>query len=363
MERNEFMSKKKKERRKKRSVAGATAKRRETAEQGFSDMFALPQGIGMFSLKSTGTKRIDVIPYTVGKGNPNAEEGAFYWERTFFAHRNVGVNDEMVICPARTIKERCPICEYRAKLSKDPDADEENVKALAPSKRMLVNVVEPKKDANKLKVWHISHWYFGKAVDIALAAAYEDHEDNMDNFCDPEGGHYLKCVAEQGYEQRGYEVVRVDFIPRKHDLSDDILDQAVCLDEILVVKSYADLKEMFFATTDDDEDDEEPKAKKKSKKKAKKKKEEEEEDDDNGEDDDDDDDDNGEDDDDDDDDDNDDDDDDNGEDDDDDDDDDDNGDDDDDNDWQDDDDDDDDEPKKKKKSKKAKKKGKNKKRK
>lgn len=273
------MSKAKK-RRKRRSVAGATARRRETAESGFSDMFALPKGMGMFALQSTGTKRIDVIPYTVGEGNPNAEPDAFYWERTFFIHRNVGVNNEMVICPARTVKKRCPICEYRAKLSQDPDAEEKTVKALAPSKRMLMNVVDMKKDPKreKVKVWHISHWYFGKAMDIALAAAYEDHEDNMDNFCDPEDGHYLKCVAEQGYEQRGYEVVRVDFVPRKHDLADETLEAVACLDDILVIKSHEELKEMFFATTDEDEDDEDETPKKKKSKKKKRRESEEDED-------------------------------------------------------------------------------------
>jgi hypothetical protein len=275
------MSKRKKERRQKRSVAGATARRREHAEKGYSEMFALPKGTEMYNVESTGIKRIDIIPYVVGKGNPNADEGDLYWERTFFAHRNVGVNNEMVVCPARTAKKKCPICEYQAKLQRDPEADEETVKALSPSKRMLLNVRNMKKDPDKVKVWHISHWYFGKAIDEALAAAYEDHEDNMDNFCDPEGGHYLKCVAEAGYEGQGYNIARVDFIPRKEDLDDDILEQAPCLDDVLVVKDYDELKDMFLAGADEDEDeDEKLKAKKGKGKKQKDEDDEDDEDDD-----------------------------------------------------------------------------------
>jgi len=266
------MSKKSKEKRKERSVASATAKRRERAEQGSSDMFNLPKDSQLFKVDSTGIKRIDIIPYTIGKGNPNADEGSFYWERTFFAHRNIGVNNEMVVCPARTNKKPCPICEHMAKLQKDPEADEAIVKALSPSRRMLLNVRDMKKDSDKVKLWHISHWYFGKAIDEALAAAYEDHDDNMDNFCDPKGGHYLKCVAETGFEGQGYNIARVDFIPRKEDLDDDILGEAVCLDEILVIKDYDELKEMFFAgDKDDDEDEDDEKPKKKSKKTSKKK--------------------------------------------------------------------------------------------
>jgi hypothetical protein len=287
-------SRKKKRRKEKRSVASATARRRERAERGYSDMFELPEGTEMFKVESTGIKRIDVIPYTVGENNPNADVGDFYWERTFFAHRNVGVNNEMVICPARTIKQKCPICDYRAKLNADPEADEKTVKALAPSKRMLLNIRGVKKDTDKVKVWHISHWYFGRAVDQALENSYEDHDDNMDNFCDPEDGYYLKCVAEKGYEGQGYNMARVDFVSRKEDLDEDILDQAVCLDEALVIKDYKELKEMFFAGADDEDEDEDEdvndkeessKNKKKRKKSKKKKKQKEDEDDDDEDDD------------------------------------------------------------------------------
>jgi len=293
--------------REKRSVAGATAKRREKAGQGFSDMFNFPKGTETFGIDSSGVKRIDIVPYVVGKGNPNAEDGAFYWERTFFAHRGIGVNNDWVVCPARTVKKPCPICELAAKMQKDADADEDAVKALSPSKRMLVNVRDLKKDPDKVKVWHVSHWYFGKALDEALASAYEDHEDNMDNFCDPEGGHYLKCMAETGWEGQGYQIARVDFVPRKEDLTDEILEKAVCLDDALNIKSYEEIKEMLYAgededekpakkskskSDDDDEDDEDEDEKpaKKSKSKSKSKDDDDEDDDEEADDDDDDDD-------------------------------------------------------------------------
>jgi len=100
------MSKRQK-RKKRKSVAGATRKRREAAAQGDGPSFlALPEDIGFFALKSTKTARVDIIPYDVGKGNPRADKGVLYWERTFYIHRNVGPNNAWVICPARNGKER-----------------------------------------------------------------------------------------------------------------------------------------------------------------------------------------------------------------------------------------------------------------
>ena len=150
--------KKKKER---RSVAGATQKRRERAEKDYSDMFNLPEGMKMFNIDGKGIVDIDVIPYTVGEGNPAADEGDFYWERTFYIHRNIGVNEDWVICPARTSKKKCPICEYISTLQNDPDADEDTIKALQPSKRMLLNVLHKKRKDKSMRTLAkllMMHW-------------------------------------------------------------------------------------------------------------------------------------------------------------------------------------------------------------
>ena len=268
--------KKKKGKRKRRSVVDSTRKRRENAGKGFGASFLeLPEGMEMFSLKSTKTAKVDIIPYEVGKGNPQADKGELYWERTFFVHRGIGPNEDWLICPARTKKKPCPICEFIAKLSKDPDAEEDEIKKLRPSKRMIMNVIDKLEGDDVVRVWESSHAYFGRAMDEALEGAYEDDEDNMDAFCDPEDGYWLKLVVEEGYQKRGYSVERVDFKSRKEDLDEDTLDAVACLDDILIIKSYEELKELLLGGEDDEED--EPKGKKKKKKKKKRDKEEDEE--------------------------------------------------------------------------------------
>jgi len=212
------------------------------------DILKLPEGMESFSIESAGVIRIDVIPYKVGPGNPYAAPDTQYWERTFFIHRGVGVNEQWVVCPAKTLKKPCPICEEVSRMDKDPNADDEMAKALAPSRRMVLHVRDLKKDPDKVKIWHISHAYFGKAIDEALQAEYEDKENNKDNFCAESPGYYLKCQAETGWQGHGFSVERVDFVPRKEGLDQDILSQAVCLDKLLVIHTYDELKRMLHGT-------------------------------------------------------------------------------------------------------------------
>jgi len=240
------------EKRKNRSVANATKKRRETIGKDFSStLFKLPEGVEEFSIDTADPVKIDVVPYEVGKGNPKADAGEFYWERTFWLHRNVGPNKDWVLCPAKILKQPCPVCEYYSKVKDANDGDEAAVKPLKLSKRMLVNLITPK-EPTKVKVWHVSHAYFGDAMDEALAGAYESPSDNMDNFCDD---HYLKLVTEKGFEGKGYKVTRVDFKKRPKPVSEEVLDQAVCLDDIFVFKTYDEIKALLNGTAEDDDTD------------------------------------------------------------------------------------------------------------
>ncbi len=183
----------KKKRKKRKSVAGATRKRRESAGKDYqSQTFQLPDGVEQYGLKSTKTVRVDIIPYIVGKHNPKADKGELYWERTYWVHRNVGPNEDWIVCPARVLKKPCPVCEFVAKIKNEQDADDDMVRNLLPSKRMLTNVVDMSDRDKGIQVFDISHNYFGRALDEALTAEYEDDDENMDAFCDTKDGYYLK---------------------------------------------------------------------------------------------------------------------------------------------------------------------------
>lgn len=255
----------KKDKKKKRSTAERAKNRAETHKTGFENTaFELPEDNKRFELKSDKAVRLDIIPYEVGKGNPYADEGELHYERTYFVHRSIGVDQTSYVCLSKTCGEACPICEFRAKLMKDPDADEDMIKDLAPKERQLFNVINTKEKSKGVQVWDMSFHLFGKKLDYEIKNSDED--DGYESFAELEGGFTLKCgIEESSFSGRSFfEVVSINFKPRFDDYDNDILGETACLDDILIIKEYNELKEIFLQTADIDDDDKKDKKDKKS---------------------------------------------------------------------------------------------------
>ncbi len=267
--------KKKKDKRKKRSTAETAKRRAETHKTGFDNTaFELPEDVKLYSLKSEKGARLDIIPYEVGEGNPYADQGGLHYERTYFVHRNIGVDQTSYICLSKTCGEKCPICEFRSKLAKDPDADEDLIKDLAPKERQLFNVIDTKDKSKGVQIWEISYHLFGKPLDREIKNSDED--DGYEKFAELKNGFTLKLGVEESHAGKAswFEVVTINFKSRKEDYDEEILEQTTCLDEILIIKDYDELKEIFLQTTDTDDEDEEEEKPSKKKKSSKKKKDE-----------------------------------------------------------------------------------------
>jgi hypothetical protein len=204
--------------------------------------------------------RIDILPYTVkGSGkagrNPFADDGTLHYERTYFVHRNIGADQDMYVCPAKTLKKRCPICDYRAKLEKDPKADEDLIKSLAPKERQLFNVIDLSAPDRGVQVWDISFHLFGKLLDTKIDNADEEDGENYASFADLEGGYTLKCIAEEkNMGNKFYDVTSIDFKARKQDYGEEWLDSVHCLDDIPKILEYEDLRKIFLQTAEQDDE-------------------------------------------------------------------------------------------------------------
>ena len=245
---------------------------RETAEKmqsGFSSStINLPEGVSQFRLSSAGTKKLDIVPFVTGEGNPFCDSGMAYWERTYYAHRKVGPNEEMVVCLSRSTNQPCPVCEFRAKLAKDPDADPKLVEDLNPKRRQLFCVIDPADPEKGVQVWDISYHLFGKLLAERLAEAEDD--SGWESFYHPTKGKRLRLTVRE--ETMGtnkfFTVSAIDFIDRKpYDM--DIIEKAPCLDEILKIRDYDELKALLYQTPRGEaEDDEEEPVKKPAKKAA-----------------------------------------------------------------------------------------------
>ena len=230
----------------------------------------IPKGVEVFTPPKEGAVRFDMVPFEVGDGNPCAHKGEWYYERTFFVHRGIGPNNETYVCPAKTAKKPCPICEHRAALARDPDADQDLFKSLKPKERQvfLIRTITKEGPDDKVKLFESSFFTFGELLDKKRQDAEED-EEHIIRFDDPRAGSTLKASFREK-DAGGYkftECYSIDFKLRPKGLEEELLDHGICLDDVVVIRSYDDLKRLFFqepeVEEESDEDDEPtPKVKK-----------------------------------------------------------------------------------------------------
>lgn len=258
-------SKSKKKGKHQRGAAAAAARKRAAEHSSGFDRTSLnvPEGVNVLSIKSEGTKRVDIIPF-ISNGNKYCDEGSEYSETTYFTHRKIGVNEDTFVCPRATAEyrgdkpTRCPICDYVQKLRKE-EGDEKLIKDLIPKQRQLFNVIDLSNKDKGIQIWDISYHLFGKQLDARLKN--QDEDDRYDEFSELEGGKTLKLGIEEK-NQGGYkffEVETIDFKPRKTDYKVSMLKKASQLEDVVKILSYDELKDIFLGTggisDDDDQED------------------------------------------------------------------------------------------------------------
>ena len=248
----------KRERSKKRKrVSARTYAEKESSSGGSSNFWSMPDGFERFDVKA-GTYRLDILPFRVGKNNPHADEGNEHFERTFWVHKDIGPNKEWHLCSAKSLNKPCPVCEYRAKLARDHETDEEQLKALSPKERQLWCIVDLDNPDQKL-IWEFSKHLFGKQLALKINAA--DEEDEYDYFADPEEGKTVRVVFAQSKLGKWLDVTDLEFRDRKKQYDADIVDELPCLDDLLIATPYDKLEAAFLqieVPEDDDAADLEP---------------------------------------------------------------------------------------------------------
>lgn len=243
------------------------------------DYLKLPEGVEKFAIdgkvkdvagKKVVTMRFDIMPYEVGKGNPNCEPGEAYYERTYHVHKiNLGNKNSITfICPKKTWGKKCPACEFLEKLRQDRNATKDEINNFVPKERQLFNVRDLA-DPDKTKVFDISYPLFGRLLDARIAGMDED--EDFDAFADLQGGKTIRAQFEQKKFNGGnyYEVQSIEFKDREEDYEDEVIKESVCLDNLLIERTYDEIKALVFesdvAVEDEDaehveeEDDEDEK--------------------------------------------------------------------------------------------------------
>jgi hypothetical protein len=249
------------ERERSRYRRGMASETGQEANKRAGELFAstslhLPKDAKLFQIKSDKPLRLDILPYEVGKGNPFADAGTFHYERTFWVHRGIGPDNKSYACPRDNSRGKmpCPICEHMQTLREDAEANEELILALKPKRRQLFNVIDVNDTDAGVQVWDVSFHLFG----TLLLECLEDEEfaEDRKNWCEFEGGKTLRLgLKEKTFnKQKFYEVSRIDFVDRKRDYDPTkMLEKVHCLDDIVKVLSYNELKKVFMQTGEETE--------------------------------------------------------------------------------------------------------------
>jgi len=196
-----------------------------------------------------GKSKFDILPYTVSiKDHPDMEKGDLWYNKTVYVHYNIGAEGNAYVCPLKTAKKPCPICEYRNKLMRDDDVDEDVIKDLKPKQRDVFNVRV--KGEKEVKLFTTSHYVFGK---LLLEEILENEEDGYDSFADMEGGKTLtvKFREKEIGSTKFLEASNIEFNDR-NDLKESILKKVEDLDKIIVYEPYEAIEKALFETADED---------------------------------------------------------------------------------------------------------------
>ena len=243
--------------RKKQAKERARSRRENEGFGGGIPLLSAPDA--PFFKAKEGKNLIDILPYeTSSKGpleKPPIEAGELWWRRIFYTHRDVGVNNDRVVCP-RSVGKRCPICEERTELFDKGEADA--AKALNVSMRIVMNIIDLKDEDKGIQLWEISYHAFGKKLKVEVGEAEQD----LFWFYDEDGRTLRARFIEEdiGFKNKFLSCDRIDFEERDK-YGEKILEKVYDLDKLLHVLPYETLQRMFLEMEDEEpkDDKEEPK--------------------------------------------------------------------------------------------------------
>jgi hypothetical protein len=221
-----------------------------------------------FTIKKPGTYKISILAYRAGAGNPFSAEGTLWYERTFYAHKNMGAEKEYPLCPKKCRNKPCPACELLGEMDQDPNADPKTKNGLFAQRKQAFLIFDHDNPADGVQLWEIAYHNFGKQLDQRINAA--DEEDNYHKFFrNDDGGLMLKLGAVEeasGFGGKYIKVATIDFKQRAEPLPSKLLKKLPCLDELIdaSVPKYAHIEELLGGGRAIDEDEDEPKRKKRS---------------------------------------------------------------------------------------------------
>jgi len=190
-----------------------------------------------------GEHSLDFIPFVAGPNNPNVKEGKLTYILDVWVHNKVGVNEDSYICMNKTFGKPCFIDEYQAELIKREEEDA-IVKALNPTRRGIYNIWchdNPKEEVKGIQIWDVSHWLFESEV---IEQAKLKKGGGYIYYTDLDDGKVVS-FRRTGSGATNTKFKAITFEDREEPLPDEIVMSVYCLDDLLHIPKYEEVKAAF----------------------------------------------------------------------------------------------------------------------
>ena len=230
-----------------------TEARRQKTEGSSKSYLKLPKGVKVYNAEEDIKEvYLDFLPYVVSDTNhPNKDvkegigvPGSLMYQRPFKIHRNIGAENETVICP-KSVGKPCPICAYQKELfTRDKDNDREDAIALYPKDRNLFVVIplEQRKYEEVPHVWDMSKKLFHDVLIEEL-----ELDPSNQSFPDLELGKTLKLTFKwEKLGKNNFPMTRKITFYDRQPYEESILKEVPDLDKVLKVLTYDELHAKFF---------------------------------------------------------------------------------------------------------------------
>ena len=206
-----------------------------------------------------GEHLIDIIPFIAGKNHPTISEGKPAYVLDIWVHKNVGSDGGAYVCLQKNYKQRCPICEHQRLMRKEGSYTDEEIKGLDAKRRVVYNVLccDSQEEINKgNQVFETSHFFMEKHL---AELAKKPKGGGFIPFAHPDEGKSISwTISKKGQygEWFGHK-----FVDRDEEISEESLEEAHILDEIIHIPTVKELEKVvktaFVPSEDEDEDEEE----------------------------------------------------------------------------------------------------------
>ncbi len=219
---------------------------------------------GQFWQAKEGENIIDIIPYFAGACDPDkkhVKEGDDVYNVQAFAHGRVGPREQMMICRAFTLGEKCPACEHRKKLLREHSTDEDTIDDLKVSRypRVIYNIVSYNNRAEEdkgVQIWHTSSYLMERFLGSLAknprmkGGGYEAFTD----FSHPDQDVGKSISFTRQGKAQSTEFIGIKFVDRDYDISDEILVAAFILDECLFIPTWDEAFAIYWGEEGPDDD-------------------------------------------------------------------------------------------------------------